>query len=88
MSEMEVTRLQTGCKGEACPFGVWRSAKGAAPVQRCLACEADAVGNRPFIPKGCDEVCVEPIAWRGAALALGIETLQHSPQRGCRRNTS
>src|ERR1700751_725584 len=85
MSEMEVIRLQAGCKGEACPFGVRR--KGA-PMERCLACEADAVGNRPFAPKGWDEVCVEPIAWRGAALARGIETLHHSPQRGCRRNTS
>jgi hypothetical protein len=85
MSEMEVIRLQTGCKGGG--VVVWRSAKGV-PVERCLACEADAAGNRPFVPKGRDEVCAEPIAWRGAALARRMKPLQLSPQRGCRQNTT
>ena len=56
MSEMEVISLQTGCKGGVCSFGVWRSAKGA-PVERCLACEADAVGSRQIVVKGLDDVC-------------------------------
>jgi hypothetical protein len=78
--------MQGGRRGRLA-FGVWRSAKGV-PVERCLACEADAVGNRPFVPKGRDEVCAEPIAWRGAALARRMKPLQLSPQRGCRQNTT
>ena len=64
--------------GGVVAFGVRRE---AAPVERCLACEADAVGNDRLFRRAGMWCVVEPIPFESLALPkITLDRLAHFPE--------